>query len=143
MTATTAGNHRRRPLLPIANLALATSALTVGVVAIISDSPASEGTVAPQTQTPASAQQADNVRVADTPYLPPTHRDATGDSNDARWRDDVQLMPSEWPATEVMRYALQPTNRDAAGDSNEGRWRHDVQLMPSGWPATEVMRHRR
>ena len=29
---------------------------------------------------------------------------ATGDSNQGRWRHDIQLMPSGWPATEVMRH---------------------------------------
>lgn len=55
-TATTTGVRRRRPLLPLANLALAGAALTVSLVAITVDrGPASPNTVTAQVPTVAPA----------------------------------------------------------------------------------------
>lgn len=56
-TATTTGVRHRRPLLPLANLALAGAALTVSVIAVTTDrDPASPNDVTSQDETPSPAQ---------------------------------------------------------------------------------------
>jgi hypothetical protein len=52
-------------------------------------------------------------------------------------RHVVARMPSGWPATEVMRRAIEEPLGDVVQRAD---WRRAVDRMPAGWPATEAMR---
>jgi hypothetical protein len=107
----------------IAALALAAA----GTMAGCAEAPLSRGNE-PVEPPAAERQAADLPVVAKAPVPDAAQR--------ARWQHDATLMPTGWPATEVMRRAAEEPLTDAA---QRARWRHDATLMPAGWPATEVM----